>query len=262
MRPDGTLSAVVAAHLARFDARLFGGTAIGLSVAAIEAVTERDALWVTTQFVSSAQTGTALQIVAEVLASGRKVSQVRLTGTADSGRIVFTALGAAADIEGADDAAAAQAHVMPVVASPADSVPILLPSDFGDVGWHTEFDARLGAAGAGERAGIWLRFRDGSPITSARLAFVADLVPLVVARMCGTNSGVSLDNTIRIIRPVDTEWVLVDIHAHGAFRGYGTGTALLWSQDGTLLASASQTSSIFAQGSDFFARAVATLSAR
>ncbi len=50
----------------------------------------------------------------------------------------------------------------------------------------------------------------------------------------------SLDNTIRIVRLVPTEWVLVDIRVEGVANGFGHGTVYLWAEDGTLLATASQ----------------------
>ena len=52
--------------------------------------------------------------------------------------------------------------------------------------------------------------------------------------------GNSLDNTIRIIRLVETEWVLGEIHVHGIGNGFGHGRIHLWSQRGELLATASQ----------------------
>jgi acyl-CoA thioesterase-2 len=37
-----------------------------------------------------------------------------------------------------------------------------------------------------------------------------------------------------------TEWVLCDIRIHALIKGYAQGVAFLWSQDGELLATASQ----------------------
>lgn len=259
-QPDGTIVATISEHLARYDRRMFGGTAAAIAVATVEAVTERDALWVTAQFVSSVERDTDISVAAEVVASGRRVSQVRLTATAEDGRIVFTGVGAAADAS--DDAPAGQAARMPAVRDPDESVTMLVSEDLGDVGWHTEVNVRLAAAGIGDephRMALWLRFRDGKPLTAARLAFGADMVPITLARACGVTSGVSLDNTIRIVQLVDTEWVLLDLHPHGASRGYGAGSVLLWAQDGTLLGSASQSSSIFAHENDFFSAAIEAL---
>jgi acyl-CoA thioesterase len=52
--------------------------------------------------------------------------------------------------------------------------------------------------------------------------------------------GRSLDNTLRVVQLRNTEWVLCDIRMHALMGGYGQGTAFLWSQNGELLATASQ----------------------
>ena len=56
--------------------------------------------------------------------------------------------------------------------------------------------------------------------------------------------GTSLDNTIRIGSFVGTEWVLLDLRPHLAAGGYGHGVANIWSEDGHLLATASQTAAM------------------
>jgi acyl-CoA thioesterase len=50
----------------------------------------------------------------------------------------------------------------------------------------------------------------------------------------------SLDNTLRVVQLRPAEWVLCDIRMHAVFGGYAQGVAHLWSQDGELLATASQ----------------------
>ena len=52
--------------------------------------------------------------------------------------------------------------------------------------------------------------------------------------------GNSLDNTLRVYRLAPTEWVLLDIRIHAVAHGFGHGVVHLWSQDGNLLATASQ----------------------
>ena len=52
--------------------------------------------------------------------------------------------------------------------------------------------------------------------------------------------GSSLDNTLRMVRIVPTEWVLIDLRIQAVHRGFGHGIAHLWAEDGTLLATASQ----------------------
>ena len=52
--------------------------------------------------------------------------------------------------------------------------------------------------------------------------------------------GNSLDNTLRIGRLVPTEWVLIDVRIETIVNGFGHGHVYLWSEDGTLMATASQ----------------------
>ena len=52
--------------------------------------------------------------------------------------------------------------------------------------------------------------------------------------------GNSLDNTLRVARVVPTEWVLIDMRMHAVRNGFGHGLVHLWAEDGTLMATASQ----------------------
>jgi acyl-CoA thioesterase len=99
-------------------------------------------------------------------------------------------------------------------------------------------------AGRG-RVCLWVRRKDGTPITPALAAYLADMVPMSIARACGVVAGgTSLDNTIRIGSFVESEWVLIDLRPHLAVGDYGHGAAHVWSEDGHLMATASQTASM------------------
>ena len=76
-------------HLSRLDGHLYGGTAIAVSIAAAEIVSERPAVWMTTQFVATAPPGAEVHVHAEVLAPGRRTNQVRVTGTSTDGDVMF-----------------------------------------------------------------------------------------------------------------------------------------------------------------------------
>jgi acyl-CoA thioesterase len=54
-------------------------------------------------------------------------------------------------------------------------------------------------------------------------------------------TGNSLDNTLRLANRADTGWVLLDATVHAVVAGFCSVTADLWAEDGTLLATASQT---------------------
>src|SRR5438270_7769635 len=90
---EGRWSFELTSPLTRHDGKLYGGAGIAVSVATMEAETARDALWTTTQFVGQADMGEQIDCQVEVLASGRRTSQVRVTGAVND-RIIFTALGA------------------------------------------------------------------------------------------------------------------------------------------------------------------------
>lgn len=249
-------------HLARLDGRLYGGTAIAVSITAAERVSERSALWMTTQFVSTVESGTEVDVVAEVLAPGRRTNQVRVTGTSPTGAVVFASLGATGHHR--EGGLTGEFEKAPVVEPPEDAAvwdtPFAgladLAPDFPlpplprDTGFTAVTEMRHAKIlehpdpGPG-RLCVWVRRRDGGPITPAIASYMADMVPMSVAHACGVLAGgTSLDNSIRIGTFVDTEWVLLDLRPHLAVGDYGHGAAHVWSRDGRLMATASQTASM------------------
>jgi acyl-CoA thioesterase len=258
----GRYQVTVQDHLARLDGRLYGGTAIAVSITAAELVSHRPALWMTTQFVSTAPPGEVISVHAEVLAPGRRTNQVRVTGTNPAGEIMFASLGAtghhrAGGLDGTFE--------NPPVVSPPDrsepwTSPVAamvrragvrpLPPVPTDVGFASVIEFREPVVhhhpdpGQGRMA-VWVRRRDRVPVTPALVAFIADMVPMSVAVACGVvAAGISLDNSIRIGAFEETEWVLVDLRPHLAVGDYGHGAAHIWSEGGRLLATASQSASM------------------
>lgn len=249
-------------HLARLDGNLYGGTAIAVSIAVSEIVSERRALWMTTQFVSTAPADAEISVHAEVLAPGRRTNQVRVTGTDEQGAVMFASLGATGHHR--EGGLAGVFENAPVVSRPEDSAPrggpfhTMLrlagiedpPPVPDDLGFNSVVEFREPEVeqhpdpGPG-RICMWVRRRDGVPVTPATVAFMADMVPLSVAAACGVVAGgISLDNSIRIGTFTESEWVLMDLRPHLAVGGYGHGAAHVWSEDGHLLATASQTASM------------------
>ena len=68
----------------------------------------------------------------------------------------------------------------------------------------------------------------------------ATTCPSASARRSACWAGNSLDNTLRVYRLVPTEWVLLDIRIQAVARGFGHGVVHQWAEDGTLMATASQ----------------------
>src|SRR5689334_1900199 len=88
----GTARFTVGPGLVRHDGLLYGGTGLAVTVAAMEAVTQRDVLWATTQFVSQPGLGTEIDVVAERLAIGKKAAQVQVRATSGDD-VVFVGVG-------------------------------------------------------------------------------------------------------------------------------------------------------------------------
>ena len=99
---------------------------------------------------------------------------------------------------------------------------------------NTRLDERLARGRAlGELDGtpgdgrtlLWARIPevlDG--VDGAALAVLGDFVPIGVGQGLGIRGGGnSLDNTLRIVEPVPTDWVLLDIRVHAVERGFGHG---------------------------------------
>ena len=261
----------VESHLARHDGHLYGGTAIAVSVATSEIVTERNALWMTTQFVATAPPQETISVTTEILAPGRRTNQVRVTGTDSVGRTMFASLGATGvqrpdgSFDGFD--------TMPQVSSPEESEPDVTP--FGSMLRRAgiEFELPVEARHLGftqviefrepeiyshpdpgpGRMCFWVRRNDDEPITLATAAFMADMVPMSVASAAGfVGGGISLDNTIRAAQFDETRWILIDMRPHIVVGDYGHGSVLIWSESGRLLAHAGQTCSLLRfTGSDF-----------
>ena len=227
--------------LSRFDGKLYGGTGLAAVTAAMEAETGRAALWSTVQFAGSAEIGERIDCRVEVLAQGRRTSQVRMTACVGE-RVVLAALGATGEPRGGG--LAAQVGEIPAVGLPEDTppwspkVPFTLPVE--TQGWLELAEIRE-VPGLGSRMALWARMRQMRQ-TRATLGFLADLVPTAVVRAAGrAGAGTSLDNAIRFGPAPDTEWVLLDLDPYLASDGYLHGAARIWAPDGTLLAVASQT---------------------
>lgn len=260
----GQFTFTVLERLTRYDGRLYGGAAIAVSIAAAELTSGRHALWMTTQFVASAPRGTEMAVDAEVLADGKRTNQLRVTGTDPDGAVMFASLGATGHYRA--DGISGEFENGPTVSPPdgsetmespfmslvraaglaPESVPAPPP-----IGFSATIEVRMAEIASHPDPGpgricLWARRRDGAAVTPAMAGFLADLVPMSIAHAIGTIvGGTSLDNSIRIGSFVETEWVLLDLRPHLAVGDYGHGVVHVWSEDGHLLATASQTASMF-----------------
>lgn len=226
---------------------LYGGTGIAASVEASERATGRPLQWITTQFVGSPVPGDVVDFDVNIAAAGRATTQTQVTGSVD-GQVVLASLCAHNVRDAGDEAAFA---TMPDVPRPEASRSFEEIFATGASSSFFDFFDRKIAKGKFAREAIgepqtdglamWARLHGqgiGSPATQG---FVADLGPLTVCAALGVApGGTSLDNTIRVVDPRPSEWVLIEVVADGFHRSVGHSTARLWSDDGRLLGLAQQ----------------------
>src|SRR4051794_22564308 len=205
---------VLEPHLCRPDGALFGGTAIAAAVAAMEAVAGRPALWATSQIVSSAQGGDTVDVLVETLARGNNVDQLRVTASVDD-RVMVAALGSTGTPR--RDGISGLGARIPAVTPPHRSEPrVHTAGSWGGMterGQHRVMELLVpepvdGAPLAPGRQVLWARLVDEHTNTAAKLGFLGDMVPVAVCDAAGVRgAGTSLDNSLRVGRLVDSEWV-------------------------------------------------------
>jgi len=228
---------------------LFGGAGLGAAIAALEAATGRPAVWATAQYLSYARPPSILDLDVIVPVAGKHSTQARVVGHVGETEIltVNAALGS---------------RPMPVAMQWATMPDVPRPEDCAlmEYGWRRSeddingrFEQRVakGRYGAARRDGgpsvdghsaLWVRAVDPDVVIDrVALALIADFLPSGVGNAMGQEAGGnSLDNTIRYCRHVPTCWVLCDIHIEAIAGGFGHGRMRLFAEDGTLLATASQ----------------------
>ena len=233
-------------HLCTSGAFLFGGCGLAAAISALEATSDRPLVWATGQYLSYAKPGEVLDIDVTIAVDGHQTTQARAVGRVGDREIltVNAALG------GRPGVPSGQFEAMPDVEPPA-SLRQHVHRSAGD-GWiNDQLEQRLvkgreardrdGTPGDGQSL-MWARIPDViDGIDATALAILGDFVPMGVGMSLGIEGGgTSLDNTLRVVRLVPTEWVLLDIRVHGADRGFGHGLVHMFAEDGTLLATASQ----------------------
>ncbi len=226
---------------------LFGGSGLGAAISAMEGTSGRPCIWATAQYLEYAKEGEVLDIDVTLAVTGHQITQARAVGhVAD--REILT-VNAALGVRESDSSG--QWERMPEgVPHPSHCPPrpTRLPVD-GTI--MERLDLRLavgrtwecldGTAGDGHTV-LWARIPQLlETVDATALAVLGDYVPMGVGQALGRmGGGNSLDNTLRVARLVPTEWVLLDIRVHTVERGFGHGLVHMFAEDGTLLATASQ----------------------
>jgi acyl-CoA thioesterase II len=248
---------------------LFGGCGLGAAIAAMEGTTGRPLVWATAQYLSYARPGTIMDFDVTVAVGGQKTTQARAVGHVGGTEIltVNAALGVR------ELPLSGQFVTFPSVPAPSDCPQ--RESRWGieddsimsrlDQRWALDPDADGdGAAKSDSRAhcAVWSRMPELLQVSAGSLAVLGDYVPLGIGVALDIDTMAnSLDNTIRVVQTVETEWVLVDIRVESVFNGFGHGHVYLWSEDGTLMATASQSAIVREASPERMHRMVASESA-
>jgi acyl-CoA thioesterase II len=242
---DSTWSMTVTERLITPGKFLFGGCGLAAGIVALEEHAERPAVWATAHYLSYAPIGSTVTVSSTLAVVGRSVTQARALATID-GKEILT-------INGALGTGSLSADVpwvaMPDVPPPEQCRPRRMPRGFGEsvfehidsrVAIGRPFEDLDGTPGSPHSA-LWAKVPGHLEPCAATLAIFGDFVSGSTSEPLGRRTmGTSLDNTIRVATLEPTEWVLCDIHMHAMSGGFGQGIAFLFSERGTLLATASQ----------------------
>jgi acyl-CoA thioesterase II len=228
---------------------LFGGAGLGSAIEVLERVTGRPAVCATAQFLQFAYPPSVVELEVTEVVRGRSSSQARVLAHV-GGDEIFTVIAA---LGRRSLGWSGEWAVRPEV-PPADECPrrVLPPHQIGTIADRLElrlanarnFEELDGTPGNG-RSALWVRLPDELEASAAALAILGDYVPFGISQAAGHRSrSNSLDNTLRMVRVHPTRWVLADIRVQAVADGFGHGIVHLWAEDGTLLATASQSTTV------------------
>lgn len=226
---------------------LFGGVGLAASIHAMEQTCERPVIWATAHYLSFAKPGSIVDLDVWVPVEGNQTSQASVLAHVEDRKIitVHAALGERSSPE------AGQWVTTPDLPGPDDCRTVNNPRwSEGDM--HSRFEVRLAEGRFPEgqdisgrspdgRLRLWLRSKEGLMADSGLLAVAADYVSVAISNAIGRPAGGnSLDNTIRFVQVEPCEWILCDIRIEAVRHGIVQGAMHLYSERGTLMATASQ----------------------
>lgn len=236
----------VTPSLATSGGFLFGGCGLGAAISAMEGTSGREVVWATSQYLSYAKPGEVMDVDVTIAVEGHQITQAR--AVCHVGNREILTVNAALGHRPLEQRG--QWERMPDVPGPNEGTVRTHrhPTD-GTINERLEqrmvkgrpFEDLRGEQGDGQTL-MWARIPDVlEAVDATALAVLGDFVPMAVGQALGViGGGNSLDNTLRVAHLVPTEWVLLDIRVHAVERGFGHGLVHMFAEDGTLLATASQ----------------------
>lgn len=225
---------------------LFGGAGLGACISALETVSQRNLVWATAQYLSFAKTNEVVTIDVTLVVNGPQITQGRAVARVGD-REILTVNAALGDRK---FESTGQFATMPKVSSPEetpsrqhirDSPGTIHESLQQRVVKGRTMDQLDGSLSDGNVV-MWAHIPAMiEDVDATALGILGDFVPMAIGQALGLAAGGnSLDNTIRIVKLVPTKWVLLDIQIDAVARGFGHGRVNMFAEDGTLMATASQ----------------------
>ncbi|MCY1647764.1 thioesterase family protein [Caulobacter sp. SL161] len=224
---------------------VFGGVLFGSALAALEDHLQRPVVWSTIQFLGPVRAEETLELSIEVPGPGRTISQARVIGRVEDREIFLATAALGVRDEPLDHAwdqapdipppeACETAKLWPHGQEPGTLLETLEmripPGPFAE----TEPTGKLADSG---RTVFWVRARQDLPMDISVLALFGDFTPYALSKALGGGlGGVSLDNTLRVLRRVETDWILCDARIQGIRSGFAHGDIRLFARTGELMA--------------------------
>lgn len=242
---DDRFELVVAERLTTPGQFLFGGCGLAAGVVALETASQRPLRWATAHYLSYAPLGDTVTVRTHLLAQGGHVTQARAVMYVGEREIltVNAALGNGSINQ-------AEPWVQKVDVPPPLECPARVMPERYNKSIFNSIETRVAIGRGWEQMdgtpgrplyALWVRLPGHLDPEAATLAIFGDFMAGGFSQPLGRNTmGRSLDNTIRIASLEPTEWVLLEMHLHAMVDGFGQGIMYLWSERGTLLATASQ----------------------
>ena len=224
---------------------LYGGSALAASIEAAETQTGNPIIWISNQYLTYSSPGDELDLKISYGAVGNSITQLQLQGSVED-RVVFIAQGGfGSKKEGASYGF--KQSPMPCVRPPEDSSAYsmyenkLIAQDH--IYQHIELRKThpINKETSPTQMLLWARIPDYCSSNASYLALVGDCIPGTMLTILNRlSAGISLDNSLRVIKPVVSDWVLLEVNVDGIFNGIGHASCNIWSQNGELSAVATQ----------------------
>ncbi len=212
-----------------------GGVAMAAATDALERTTGKPLLWATIQFLSHGFLGDEIDIGVEAVGGGRNVMQ--MMATLSKGDVVLQrVIGALGERpNGREDVFVSIPDV-----PPPDGCAPKADDTFGRPdNLLAQFERRTAVEDNDKGYEcMWMRPLFDAQVSASLLALMSDFF---LGAHPVTRGGTSLDNTLRVHATVPTEWVLCVTQYAGFVRGAVHGSQHMFSQNGVLLTSSSQT---------------------